>query len=433
MKIAFVHPDLGIGGAERLVVDAAVGLQNRGHDVCIYTAHHDPSHCFEETRDGTLVVLVRGDWLPRHTFGRLQVLWAMTRNIYTAICVLLSGSYDVIIVDQISISVPLLELKARVYFYCHFPDMLLTDRRSLLKSLYRLPFDFIEELTTDCATKIVVNSAFTQDIFKRTFKSIQRQPSVLHPAINLSKYDGVNSDEQMRRLGDKRIVLLSINRFERKKNLPLAIHAFHKLKDLLPQDTFERLRLVVAGGYDTRVTENVQHHQELTKICEENGILVSVYPDTRGHVVFVRSFDDQQRAALLEICRCVLYTPAHEHFGIVPVEAMYCSRAVVCVNNGGPLESVLDGETGYLRPGVPEQWADVLRDLVMDESKAVTMGKAGRVHVKSKFTLEAFAEKLEKQIVQTHSSPPQKWPFALRVMLILMFAFIGLVLALAVT
>ena len=36
-KIAFIHPDLGIGG-ERLVVDAAVGLQDFGHDIIIYTS-----------------------------------------------------------------------------------------------------------------------------------------------------------------------------------------------------------------------------------------------------------------------------------------------------------------------------------------------------------------------------------------------------------
>jgi alpha-1,3/alpha-1,6-mannosyltransferase len=43
-----------IGGAERLIVDAAVGLQNLGHTVEIYTSHHDPAHCFDETRDGGL-------------------------------------------------------------------------------------------------------------------------------------------------------------------------------------------------------------------------------------------------------------------------------------------------------------------------------------------------------------------------------------------
>lgn len=32
-KIALVHPDLGIGGAERLVVDAALELSARGYEV----------------------------------------------------------------------------------------------------------------------------------------------------------------------------------------------------------------------------------------------------------------------------------------------------------------------------------------------------------------------------------------------------------------
>jgi alpha-1,3/alpha-1,6-mannosyltransferase len=50
MKIAIVHPDLGIGGAERLIVDAAICLQRQGHSVTIYTSHYDPGHCFPETK-----------------------------------------------------------------------------------------------------------------------------------------------------------------------------------------------------------------------------------------------------------------------------------------------------------------------------------------------------------------------------------------------
>ena len=55
-NIAFFHPDLGIGGAERLIIDAAVGLQNRGHKVVIFTSHCDPKHCFEEARDGMITL-----------------------------------------------------------------------------------------------------------------------------------------------------------------------------------------------------------------------------------------------------------------------------------------------------------------------------------------------------------------------------------------
>lgn len=50
-NIVFFHPDLGIGGAERLVIDAAVGLQTLGHKVTIFTSYCDPRHCFDEARD----------------------------------------------------------------------------------------------------------------------------------------------------------------------------------------------------------------------------------------------------------------------------------------------------------------------------------------------------------------------------------------------
>lgn len=42
------------GGAERLIVDAVVELKSRGHDVQLYTAHHDPKRCFRETLVGAL-------------------------------------------------------------------------------------------------------------------------------------------------------------------------------------------------------------------------------------------------------------------------------------------------------------------------------------------------------------------------------------------
>ncbi len=56
--VVFFHPDLGIGGAERLIVDAAVGLQELGNKVTIFTSHCDPQHCFEEARDGESFVFL---------------------------------------------------------------------------------------------------------------------------------------------------------------------------------------------------------------------------------------------------------------------------------------------------------------------------------------------------------------------------------------
>lgn len=57
VRVVFLHPDLGIGGAERLVVDAAVALKSKGCNVQIWTAHYDPTHCFSETLDPNLPVV----------------------------------------------------------------------------------------------------------------------------------------------------------------------------------------------------------------------------------------------------------------------------------------------------------------------------------------------------------------------------------------
>lgn len=409
MKIAFIHPDLGIGGAERLIVDAAVGLQKKGHEVCIYTAHHDTTHCFEETRDGTLDVRVRGDWMPRTTFGKLHVVWAVLRNIYCAlVMVLASEQFDVVIADQVSVCIPVLRLrKHKIVFYCHFPDMLLATRKSVLKRLYRLPMDWLEQATTGLADLIMVNSNFTKSVFKETFTSIKAVPDTLYPSINFSKYDNDSPDPLISaKLAGAGPVFVSINRFERKKNVGLCIRAFARLRQQLAPPAFKATRLFVAGGYDPRVAENVEHYEELQGEARQAGLTSSDYPDASGQVIFLRSFSNEQRAALLARARAIIYTPAHEHFGIVPVEAMYARCPVIAVNNGGPLESIRHRETGFLCPGTPAAFSAAMAELARDPPLRERMGEAGRKHATDKFSLEAFSDKLDQSIAGVVSSPP---------------------------
>lgn len=71
--------------------------------------------------------------------------------------------FDVFVVDQQSVCVPLLRLASgsRVVFYCHFPDKLLSAgwtvgpegrnlnrKAGLLRRIYRWPVDKLEEWTT---------------------------------------------------------------------------------------------------------------------------------------------------------------------------------------------------------------------------------------------------------------------------------------------
>lgn len=85
LKIAFIHPDLGIGGAEQLVVNLAIALKSQGHYVKLYTPYHDRNHCFPETIDGTLDVEVRGNLIPAKIAG-IKTLSITIRKIHCILC-----------------------------------------------------------------------------------------------------------------------------------------------------------------------------------------------------------------------------------------------------------------------------------------------------------------------------------------------------------
>lgn len=51
MRVVILHLDLGIGGAEQLVVNVATILKRDLQcNVTLLTSHHDEGHCFEATR-----------------------------------------------------------------------------------------------------------------------------------------------------------------------------------------------------------------------------------------------------------------------------------------------------------------------------------------------------------------------------------------------
>ena len=394
VKVAFIHPDLGIGGAERLVVDAALALKSKGHSIEMYTAHHDSSHCFQETKDGTLNVHVSGDWLPRHFFHKGYALFAYLRMVYVAIYLVFFSKikFDVIFCDQISACLPVLRFsKAKIIFYCHFPDQLLTRRETWLKKVYRWPIDKLEEKTTGMADIVVVNSKFTAATFHATFKSLGHiRPSVLYPSLNFTFFDqDISGNESNFLLLPDQVttIFLSINRYERKKNLPLAIEAFSKLLESTEEDVRPKMHLIMAGGYDERVVENKEHFEELNSLAASLNVT--------DNVTFIRSFSDVEKVQLLKKCTVLIYTPSNEHFGICPLEAMYMHRPVIAVNSGGPLETVLDGKTGFLCDPTAEAFAHKMLYFVNQPSAKLNLGKTANEHVHSKFSFDAFSSELD--------------------------------------
>ena len=416
LHVAFLHPDLGIGGAERLVVDAALSLHERGHVVSITTAHHDASRCFVETCDGTLSVQVVGSFIPRNILGKFHIICATLRALVGAAALILrKPGLDAVVVDQVPAAVPLLRVCGlAVVFYCHFPDKLLSPGafaagssntstgnssrsggRPLVRQLYRLPFDLLEEACTGCASIVLVNSDYTAAIYAAAFNFLRpiRQlvgaslPTVLHPSIDLKANGPMPWPTVALDADAPPLTLVSINRFERKKALELALHALRHLRSTPGRP--QSVRLVLAGGFDHRLKENVEYYAELEAIVKSGGM---------EDIVELRcNISDEERRTLFATAAAIVYTPSYEHFGIVPLEAMAAARPVIAVGLGGPCESIEHGRSGWLCEPTPDAFEAAFTEVIaMNASGELReRGAAARARVEAAFARPRFGEALE--------------------------------------
>ena len=166
------------------------------------------------------------------------------------------------------------------------------------------------------------------------------------------------------------------------------------------------------------VDENVAYHNELVSLAESlklttatarNIVSALNIPDDI-EVLFLLSVPAQLKTMLLDAATMLLYTPSNEHFGIVPLEAMLAGVPVLAANSGGPVETVVDGETGWLRPvDHPTAWIKVMQDALQKTSKGQLqkMGKQGQQRVKAEFSDAKMAVRLKEEIEAMVNAPRQ--------------------------
>lgn len=382
LRVAILHPDLGVGGAERLIVDAALCLTQAGHRVTLFTAAQDPQRCFPETLDGSIDVRVIEHAAPRwfkERFLAPRAMYRMARLVRSA--ARQEPRFDVVLCDLVAHIMPLVARwmpHARRLFYCHFPDRRLAPAGGFLHRLYRWPINHLEARGMDRADLVLVNSEFTRRETLSAFPGLRpERVQVLHPGVRLfaSATDAGHTEP----------MVLSVMRFAPEKNGELLLEAFEHLSAILPEGLFSRCRLVMAGGYDERLRNNRETLNQLRRRSLELNL--------SGKVSLMPGASSEQLKSLFTACRCLAYPPVAEHFGIVPVEAMAAGKPVVAVNSGGPLETVVDGETGFLCPPSADEFAQAIAQLLTDPSLAGTMGRRGPARA-AEFSREVFCHRL---------------------------------------
>jgi alpha-1,3/alpha-1,6-mannosyltransferase len=359
------------------------------------------------------------------------------------------------IVDQLSAGIPLLRWlfpATHILFYCHFPDLLLVrGRAQWWRRIWRVPFDALEGWSMRGADRVVVNSEFTKGVVEAVWPGLggARGLGIVYPCVDTTGVTAANGrkgtvvDEVQGPLWPGTKIVLSVNRFERKKDIGLVIRAFAALDPAIrstaklviagpfpcppipPALSHAAARLTpLTGGYDPRVPENVAYHAELHALCSTHHIpaatasnLVSALSlPASTQAIFLLSVPARVKALLLGSAQLLVYTPAHEHFGIVPLEAMLARVPVLAADTGGPLETVVDGGTGWLRPATDvAAWTAVMAHALAPTAapERAAMGDAGRRRVLDCFSERRLALRLEEELLAMRGLPRARQPVRL--------------------
>jgi glycosyltransferase involved in cell wall biosynthesis len=305
VKVALVHDYLTeMGGAERVVL----ALTRVFPEAPLYTSVYDARTCAEfADRD------VRTTFM-QHLTQRKRLTKSFFPLFPAAFRRLDLRGFDVVISSSSGfahhVRVPAETLHI---CYCHNPPRFLWQPgdyfrgRPLTELFVRPALMRLRRVDLDAAERVVAYVANSEVVAGRIRETYGRRADVIHPPIDMARY-ALTSERSGR--------FLVVSRLLAYKRIDLALEAATSAG--LPLD-------VIGDGPERR---------RLERMAGPSINFLGRRPDD-----FVRN----------ALARCTaLVLPAAEDFGLTPIEVQASGRPPVAFAAGGALETVRDGETGFL-------------------------------------------------------------------------------------
>ncbi len=261
---------------------------------------------------------------------------------------------------------------------------------------YRLS-SWVEKTAYESAAAVIaVSRGMRADILSCYPALPEDRVHVVHNGIDTDFYRPVEETDVLDRLGidRSRPSLAFVGRITRQKGVP------HLLRAALQIDPAIQL-VLLAGAADT------------PELARETDELVARLRAARTGVVLVSEMLPREDVRQVLSHATVFCCPSvYEPLGIVNLEAMACSSAVVASAVGGIPEVVDDGVTGLLVPYDPRDTAAfeaglaaALDALAADPARAAAMGRAGRERAVADFAWDAIAARTVEVYRSTLAAP----------------------------
>lgn len=210
---------------------------------------------------------------------------------------------------------------------------------------------------------------------------------VVPPGVDTERFRPLSTSDRVeaRRhfgLAEDDQVVVAVSRLVPRKGFDTAIAAVAALSHRFP-----RLRLVIGG--------NGRDRDRLEKLARSSS----------APVTFLGRVPDDDLARLygcadlsVMLCRNRWGGLEQEGFGIVFLEAAACGVPQIAGASGGAAEAVVDGLTGLVAtdPRRVDVAANLIEQLLSDDTRRQSMGRAGRVRAVEEFSYDVLSRRLQR-------------------------------------
>jgi glycosyltransferase involved in cell wall biosynthesis len=389
--VAYVVPDLGIGGAERHVTTLMSRLDRERFDPMVI--------CLG--RQGELFASLAASDVPAVALGRTR------REAFACLIDLVrtfrEASPDVVVVRGYNAEVlgrvaAVLAGVPRVIVWVHNCGDL--QPRGVLRRICDVALDPVTDAYFGVARAQV-------PYLVRELRYSPRKVRIIHNGVDSSLFTGAVDGDLKAQLGlpEHEPVVGILAALRPEKDHETFLRAASLVSERNPTARF----MIVGDG---------PRREALEALAEELGI--------RDRVMFTGARNDV--AAVLAVMDVfVLSSFTIECFPMALLEAMASSRPAVCTAVGGVPELLHDGVTGYLvPPRDPTALAERLSSLIESGQQRRQFGAAARARVEAEFTVERSVQEAERQISGiAKRRPGAVAPGPVRLALVLDETFVG--------